>query len=138
MPFLTTEQDVYAHIGRLFAEMAQDPALAAQCQRADAVVQFRCQEPEATITVDLRQDREPRVDLGATQLEPEIVLSMAAETAHRFFLGDVNVTVALARGQIRATGRVAKALKLVPLVKPFFSRYREQLGGSERRELAEA
>lgn len=138
MPSFETEQDVYARIGRLLVEMAQDPALAAHCQRANAVVRLRCQEPEATITVDLRQDCEPRVDLGATDLEPEIVLSMAAETAHRFFLGEVNVTVALARGQIRATGRVAKALELVPLVRPFFSRYREQLKASERRELTEA
>lgn len=138
MPFFQTERDVYAHIGRLFVEMAQDPALAAQFQRANTVVQYRFGEPEAMITVDLREDRDPRVDLGATELEPEVVMSMAADTAHRFFLGDVNVTVALARGQIGATGPVAKILKLVPLVKPFFPRYRRQLGVSERRELAEA
>ena len=39
---------------------------------------------------------------------------MEADTAHRFWLGRVNVTVALARGQIKAKGPVAKILKLVP------------------------
>ena len=41
---------------------------------------------------------------------------MDADTAHRFWLGKVNVTVALARGQMKAKGPVAKILKLVPLV----------------------
>ena len=40
---------------------------------------------------------------------------MDADTAHRFWLGKVNVTVALARGQMKAKGPVAKILKLVPL-----------------------
>ena len=49
---------------------------------------------------------------------------MDADTAHRFWLGKVNVTVALARGQMKAKGPVAKILKLVPLTKPIFPRYR--------------
>ena len=52
---------------------------------------------------------------------------MEADTAHRFWLGKVNVTVALARGQMKAKGPVAKILKLVPLVKPVFPRYKAQL-----------
>ena len=43
-------------------------------------------------------------------------MTMDADTAHRFWLGKVNVTVALARGQMKAKGPVAKILKLVPLV----------------------
>ena len=60
-------------------------------------------------------------------MEPEVVMTMDADTAHRFWLGKVNVTVALARGQMKAKGPVAKILKLVPLVKPVFPRYRQQL-----------
>ena len=138
MPYFAEERDVYAHIGRLFQEMAEDAELASQFQRANTVVQYRYSHPEATITVDIRTDSEPRVDLGETDLEPEVVMIMAADTAHRFFLGEVNVTVALARGEIRARGPVAKILKLVPLVKPFFGRYREQLEGAGRDDLASA
>ena len=54
-------------------------------------------------------------------------MTMDADTAHRFWLGKVNVTVALARGQMKAKGPVAKILKLVPLAKPVFPRYRAQL-----------
>ena len=37
-------------------------------------------------------------------MEPEVTMSMAADTAHRFWLGQVNITVAIARGQIKAKG----------------------------------
>jgi putative sterol carrier protein len=70
-------------------------------------------------------------------MEPEVIMSMEADTAHRFWLGKVNVTVALARGQMKAKGPVAKILKLVPLVKPVFPRYRAQLEQAGRNDLLE-
>ena len=53
-------------------------------------------------------------------------------------LGEVNVTVALARGQIKAKGPVAKILKLVPLTKPVFPRYKAQLEAQGRTDLVNA
>lgn len=138
MPVFESEQDVYDHLGRLFQEMVADPELAPQCQRADTIVQYRYQGPEATITVDIRRDAEPCALLGATDLEPEVIMSMDADTAHRFFLGHINVTVALARGEIKARGPVAKILKLVPLVEPFFPRYLALLESQGRTDLVTA
>jgi hypothetical protein len=138
VPLFASEDDVYAHLGRLFEEMVADPELAPQFQRADTIVQYRYRDPDATITVDIREGVDPSAHLGATDLEPEVVMSMDADTAHRFFLGKVNVTVALARGQIKAKGPVAKILKLVPLVKPVVPRYRAQLEAEGRTDLAEA
>jgi len=68
-------------------------------------------------------------------MEPEVTMSMEADTAHRFWLGKVNVTVGLARGQITAKGPVAKILKLVPLAKPIFPRYVAQLEAQGRPDL---
>ena len=65
-------------------------------------------------------------------------MTMDADTAHRFWLGKVNVTMALARGQIKAKGPVAKILKLVPLVKPVFPRYKAQLEAAGRSDLADS
>ncbi len=138
MPLFRSEAEVYEHLGRLFEEMVADAELGPQFQRADTIVQYRYRDPEATITVDIRAAVEPSAHLGATELEPEVVMSMDADTAHRFFLGKVNVTVALARGQIKAKGPVAKILKLVPLVKPVFPRYKEQLEAGGRTDLSEA
>jgi putative sterol carrier protein len=68
-------------------------------------------------------------------MEPEVTMSMDADTAHKFWLGEVNVTVALARGQIKANGPVAKILKLVPLTKPIYPRYKALLEEQGRTDL---
>jgi putative sterol carrier protein len=127
--------EVYAYIGRLFEELAEDDELAPKFRKANTIVQYQYREPESQITVKLIEGEEGQVDLGETTLEPEVVMTMDADTAHRFWLGNVNVTVALARGQMKAKGPVAKILKMVPLVKPVFPRYRAILEQAGRQDL---
>lgn len=132
------ESDVYAFIGRLFQELAVDAELAPKFKKADTTVQYSLTDPAAQITIDLRPDRDIRVDLGPTDLDPEVVMATTADTAHGFWLGKVNITVALARGQIKAKGPVAKILRLVPLVKDSFPRYEQMLRDAGRTDLLEA
>ena len=138
MAYFKDADEVYAYIGRLFEELAEDDELSPKFQKANTIVQYQYREPESQITVKLHEGEDGQVDCGATTLEPEVVMTMDADTAHRFWLGKVNVTVALARGQIKAKGPVAKILKLVPLVKPVFPRYRGILEQAGREDLLEA
>jgi putative sterol carrier protein len=138
LPYFKDADEVYAYIGRLFEELADDDELAPKFRKANTIVQYRYREPESQITVKLVEGEDGQVDCGTTTLEPEVVMTMDADTAHRFWLGKVNVTVALARGQMKAKGPVAKILKLVPLVKPVFPRYRAILEEADRRDLLEA
>jgi putative sterol carrier protein len=135
VPYFKDAQEVYDTIGKLFEDLAEDEEMAPKFQAANTIVQYQYREPEATITLRLKEDEPGEVDLGETDLEPEVEMSMEADTAHRFFLGKVNVTVALARGQIKAKGPVAKILKLVPLTKPIFPRYKAQLEAQGREDL---
>ncbi len=138
MAYFKDADEVYRFIGRLFQELAVDDDLGPKFRRADTIVQYRYSNPESQITVKMREAEEPQVDLGETGMEPEVVMTMDADTAHRFWLGKVNVTVALARGQMKAKGPVAKILKLVPLVKPVFPRYKQMLTDAGRDDLMEA
>jgi putative sterol carrier protein len=127
--------EVYAYIGRLFEEVAQDEELAPKFRKANAIVRYELTDPESAITTRLQEGQSGEVDFGDSDMEPDVVMSMEADTAHRFWLGQVNVTVAMARGQIKAKGPVAKILKLVPLTKPVFPRYRAQLEEQGRDDL---
>ncbi len=138
MPYFKDADEVYATIGKLFQDLADDAELAPKFRKANTIVQYRYRQPESQITVKLIEGEEGAVDCGQTAMEPEVVMTMDADTAHRFWLGKVNVTVALARGQMKAKGPVAKILKLVPLVKPVFPRYRSQLEQQGRQDLLEA
>jgi putative sterol carrier protein len=137
MPYFKDADEVYQYIGKLFEDLTTDEELSPKFRKANAIVQYQYRNPESQITVRMTEEHEPRVDCGETEMEPEVVMSMEADTAHRFWLGKVNVTVALARGQMKAKGPVAKILKLVPLVKPVFPRYRQQLKDAGREDLAE-
>ncbi len=138
MPYFKDDQEVYKYIGELFTDLGEDQELFPKFQKANTIVQYQYREPQSQITVKLIEGEDGQVDFGDTPMEPEVVMSMDADTAHRFWLGKVNVTVALARGQMKAKGPVAKILKLVPLVKPVFPRYRQLLEDSGRRDLLEA
>src|SRR3989442_1390908 len=112
-----------------------DDELMPKFQRANTVVQYQFRNPDSQITVKIKEGEEGQVDLGPTQMEPEVTMSMEADTAHRFWLGKVNVTVALARGQMKAKGPVAKILKLVPAGRPVHPRYKAQLEAQGRQDL---
>ena len=138
MPYFKDADEVYEFIGRLFADLAEDDDLGPKFRKANTIVQYQYANPDSQITVKMIDGEDGQVDTGDTELEPEVVMSMEADTAHKFWLGKVNVTVALARGQMKAKGPVAKILKLVPLVKPVFPRYRQMLEDKGRSDLLEA
>jgi putative sterol carrier protein len=128
-------QEVYDTIGKLFVDIVEDEELAPKFRRANTIVRYEYSDPESVITVRVQEGQPGNVDFGESDMEPEVTMSMEADTAHRFWLGNVNVTVALARGQIKAKGPVAKILKLVPLTKPIFPRYKAQLEAQGRQDL---
>jgi putative sterol carrier protein len=138
LAYFKDADEVYAYIGKLFEELSEDQELAPKFRKANTIVQYQYRDPDSQITVKLLDGEDGQVDCGKTALKPEVVMIMDADTAHRFWLGEVNVTVALARGQMKAKGPVAKILKLVPLVKPVFPRYRRLLTEAGRGDLLEA
>jgi hypothetical protein len=139
MPYFKDADEVYANLGLFLRQLAVDPEMTPALKRADTTFQLRMRNPDSVLTVRPPQEEQPpQVDLGDTTLRPEVVLQLDADTAHRFWLGQVNVAVALANGDIRARGPAAKILKLVPLVKPGFPRYRQQLEAAGREDLLQA
>jgi putative sterol carrier protein len=138
VPVFKDDQEVYQYIGKLFQDLANDDELGPKFRRADTIVQYKYTNPESQITVKMKDGEEGKVDFGPTEMQPEIVMSMEADTAHRFWLGKVNVTMALAKGQMKAKGPVAKILKLVPLVKPVFPLYQKMLEEQNRDDLLKA
>jgi hypothetical protein len=135
MAYFKDADEVYAYLGALFRGLVADEELAPRFQAAHTIVRYVYRKPDAQITCKLLAGEEARVDLGASELEPEVVLTMDADVAHRFWLGKVNVTIALARGQIKTKGPVAKVLTLAPLVKAVVPRYRAQLEAAGRADL---
>ena len=135
MAYFKDDREVYETIGKLFQDLAENKKLAPKFRKANTIVRYEYRDPESAVTVRLQEGQPGDVDFGDSDMEPEVTMAMEADTAHRFWLGQVNVTVALARGQIKAKGPVAKILRLVPLTKPVFPRYKAQLEAQGRQDL---
>jgi hypothetical protein len=137
VPYFKDEQEVYRYLGALFVDLLADEELAPRFAEANTIVQYQCRKPASQITIKLLPAEPLQVDFAQSELQPEVVMAMDADLAHRFWLGKVNVTFALARGQIKTTGPVAKILKLAPLVKAVIPRYKAQLEAAGRHDLVE-
>lgn len=138
MPYFDDAQAVYDRLGRLLQEAAADEELGPRLQELDAVLQYRLRNPDSQVTLQLRSGEERTVELGPTQLEADLVIGMEADTAHELWTGDLNPTVALAKGRMLAKGPVSKILRLVTVSGPLIERYRAQAGGADPAAAAEA
>lgn len=88
------------------------------------VVRFNYSNPRAAITVVMKQ---PVVEVivGETDVQPDVVMSLSSDNANKYWRGQYNVAVGLAKGEVRAKGPVTKILKLIPATKPLFPIYRD-------------
>lgn len=59
--------------------------------------------------------------------DPDVEMKMKSDVANKYFQGKENVPLAVASGRIRTKGNFAKALKLIPITKPIYPKYRRML-----------
>jgi hypothetical protein len=109
-------------IAGFFRYVAADSTIAAKLLASGIVIRFTYTEPDAVVLVDCSGE-EVRVRQGDTESPAEVEMSMAAEIAHRFWFGKVNLTKALARREMIARGPIPKILKLLPAIRPAYNLY---------------
>jgi putative sterol carrier protein len=114
MAHFESDAEVYDQLGGILNNLVYNSARREQLRQADAVVQFAFREPDATVTLDMRVRKPARIDLGETKLRADVVLAMDADTGRALLTGELSPTLALARGDVRTKGPVAKVLRIVP------------------------
>jgi hypothetical protein len=127
------EAEVYEYLGGIFRRGMQDEALVEKLRPSGVVLRITYTEPDAVLTVDMPNSQ--LYEGAGAGPEPNVELFMTADTGNRFWLGKVVLPVALAKGEVRAKGPVAKLLKVLPLAKGLFGPYREQLESAGRTDL---
>jgi putative sterol carrier protein len=133
MPYFTEQAEVEHFIGGIFTECVNAPELKEQFAATGVIMQLHFTDPDATVVVDF-VDGKVYTEDGAGP-KPNIEMFMTSDVGHQYWLGKVNVSVALAKGQMRAKGPVPKILKLVPLTKHVFPRYQQMIEDANRPEL---
>jgi len=114
MAHFESDAEVYDQLGGILNNLVYNSARREQLRQADAVVQFAFRQPDATVTIDVRARKPARIDLGETKLRADVVLAMDADTGRALLTGELSPALALARGDVRTKGPVAKVLRIVP------------------------
>jgi putative sterol carrier protein len=127
-------QDVYDCIGKIFVEAIADPEIGPRTKEAGLTIRFNFSDPASTIYVDFAQGEVLFGD-DVPDTVPAIRMEMKADDANKFWLGKLNLVMAMARGQVKAKGSVPEMLKMLPLAKPLYARYEAALQANGRYEL---
>jgi len=117
---------LYEVLGAFFERVAERDEVASGLLAGGFVLRFRYTDPDGQVTVDLR-DAPLTWKFGETELQPDLEMIQSADVAHRFWLGRLNLTTAIATRRVVSRGPVAKALKLLPAVRPAYPLYLETL-----------
>ncbi len=121
---------LYELLGQLFQDLTGDKVIAGKFAASGLVIRFVYTDPDSEIWLDASKKDPDNIVVTcgpAEGLEAEVTMSMNADVAHLFWLGNVNLMVALTRKQIVAKGPIPKIMKLLPVIKPAYAMYQKEL-----------
>lgn len=129
MPFFVDADELYEYVGGIWRAAAEHPEVGAPLTGPGITIQLYFSEPEASLTVSLRDP--VRVTDGGDDASADIVVRMPGDIADRYWRGEYNLGIGLARGKILSEGPVDKLLELVPLTRPMFPAYRQSVAAKD-------
>jgi hypothetical protein len=124
MAFFNDSAEVDKYIGGVFRAANDHPESGPKLRASGIFLKVFYTDPATEMNIVMHEPT-MEVSLGSTEEKPDITLMMKADTGDKFWRGEYNLAVGLAKGEVKAKGPVNKILKLVPLTKPLFPMYRE-------------
>ena len=118
-------------IDQIFGLM-DSPEMGPQLRDADVPQRFEFEDLDLVVNVRAaRPDEDGRFIVWEwsddVDWEPKVRMQMASETANKYFQGKENIPLAIARRRIKTGGDIAAALRLIPITRPVYARYRGML-----------
>jgi hypothetical protein len=130
MPFFESTEQLRSVFESFWAKAKQQTEVMEKLVKSEVVVRFDIEQPEIHPTINFR-DPDPDGSLGTlefdSEIEPELIVWSTSETTNKFWQGKLNVTIAMARGQVKLKGPVSKALGLLSKIKPLYKLWPEVL-----------
>jgi hypothetical protein len=114
---------------RLFTMMSEDPEMGPALRDADVPQRFEFEDLDLVLNIRARRPgEEPNLHWEWTDeidWREKVRMKMSSQTANRYFQGKENIPMAIARRRIKTGGDIAASLRLIPITKPIYARYRE-------------
>ena len=117
--FESTEK-MYEVLGQLFTTLMNHPDAGPKFQAADIVIRFIINDPDGEIWLS----KDGGVICGKpNDMKAVVTMTLSGDSCHLFWLKQLSMPVALAKGKIKAKGPMPKVLKLLPILKPAYEAY---------------
>ena len=123
MPAFKNSDQLNKVLLSLWDAIKADPDISKQLLQSKLTISFNYRDPDSKITLDCSDGKELKVYVGETDFKPLVEMYMKSDLAHEFWLGKVNIPLAIISGKIVSKGPVNKALSLLPVIKPAFKIY---------------
>lgn len=128
MPTFTSSEDMYAVFTPFMQSLTTDPVVGPKFAAAKTSFKVNHTGPDGIFLLDATVDP-PVLYVGdeAAFREAEVDLTMSADDGHKFWLGELNLPMALARRKVQVSGGVTRLMGLVPALQPAYALYRAHL-----------
>jgi len=123
MAFFRDADEAYKYLGGVFRTANQHPEVGPALRASDITLRLEYSNPTAILTVRMT---EPDIEVieGETDVRPDVKMAMSADTADKYWRGEYNIAVGLAKGEVKAKGPITTILKMVPATKPLYPMYK--------------
>jgi hypothetical protein len=136
-----TPEEMYEIAETVCERTLSDPVITQKLLKSKLVLLFKYHDyerwgkevmPEVTVVCT---DDPIQIITGPNDIKPTITMTMEAFSAHLFWMEKLSLMPAITRGHIKAKGPIPKAMRLLPLLKPFYKNYRIVLAELGRDDL---
>ena len=117
--------ELYEIYGYFLDRVLQDERIGTKMKKAGIIIKFIYTDPDAEITIDLKNPPAKAgyfgtFFLGPCDLQADVWSKQPADHSHRFWHGLENPIAGITKGIIKQGGKVTAMLKLLPVIKPTF------------------
>ncbi len=112
-------QHMYEVLGTLFNTLIANETVRPKYLESDITIKFIINDPDGTIWIT----NDGKIICGSADYKPTIEMSLSGDSCHKFWLKELQLPVALAKGLVKAKGPMPKVLKLLPMLKPAYEAY---------------
>lgn len=116
--FESTEK-MYEVLGELFRSLLGHPEVGEKFFQSGITIKFTIDRPDGQIWLC----RDGQIICGDHDEKPTVEMTLSGDTCHQFWLQEIKMPAALAKGAIKAKGPMPKVLNLLPLLKPAYEIY---------------
>ena len=135
MATFESADEFYGVFGAFLTDLMSDAEIGPKFAEVGKALLMRFSNPDATILLDCTTAPPTVTTAPPAVAEGDVALSMKADDGHKFWLGNYNITLGLAKRSVKVSGNIAAMLGLLPALQPAFARYETYLKTVNREDL---